>query len=184
MIEGIVTGIAGMLSVIIYLTAYQYKKSIVRRRDALMEKMLSSPIPKMPLTLTQFYEKDITVPIESSAELIDRIERQILSRMATSPGTTKETVKQEVYRQFSELQERIMNIESRFPEEAKLEKIASINDALLSERIDQLSQQVENLEKRTLTKWDVALTVSTIIAGIVFVVGVTYAVMKFVGNAP
>ena len=43
-----------------------------------------------------------------------------------------------------------------------------------------ITKHVENLEKRVLTKWDVALTVSTIIAGISFVVGATYSVLKII----
>jgi hypothetical protein len=85
---------------------------------------------------------------------------------------------------MGEVSERIKKIEGRFPEEAQIEKIASINDALLAERIDQLSKQVQALELRTLSKWDVALTVGLIISGIIVVVGATYGVFKALGKVP
>lgn len=87
----------------------------------------------------------------------------------------------EIYGQLNQIQEQLFKVESRIPEKAEYEEIASINNVLLPERIDQLAKQVENLEKRILSKWDVALTVGTIIAGIAFVVGATYAVTKFIG---
>lgn len=87
----------------------------------------------------------------------------------------------EICSQLKQLQEQLSKVECCIPEEAKREEIASINKVLLAERIDQLAKQVENLEKRILSKWDVALTVSTIIAGIAFVVVATYAVMKLIG---
>jgi hypothetical protein len=125
-------------------------------------------------------QKTRTLPLP---DLYRRIEEQIGARVAASPHLSKEEVQQEIDEQLGEVQKRVAKIEARFPDEAKLEKIASINDALLSERIDQLSRQVEDLQRRTLTKWDVALTVSTIIAGIASVVGATYAVVKFLGQA-
>ncbi|MFX0194570.1 MAG: hypothetical protein ACFFCW_00485 [Candidatus Hodarchaeota archaeon] len=51
-------------------------------------------------------------------------------------------------------------------------------------RINQLEKRIENLEKKTLSKWDVAIVVGTIIAGITFVVGVTCAIIKYVGKTP
>jgi len=115
-------------------------------------------------------------------ELLRRIEEQVLARVAASSGLSKEDGQRELDSLRAELQSRLAKFESHFPEEAKLEKVASINDALLSERINQLAKQVEALEKRILSKWDVALIVSTIIAGISFVVGGTYAVLKVVGG--
>jgi len=75
-------------------------------------------------------------------------------------------------------------IEQRFPPEAQLEKIASINDAILSERIEQLMKQIELLESRILSKWDVAVTVSTVIGGVFAIVAATYGVISFLTNIP
>ena len=162
----------------------------VDRRDRFVSK-LEKEMVKIgdtfgPVGVTQVLERDgDTSQLPGpSVELINRMKEQVFARVAASPEISKDKIREEIHRQSAELQSRIAKIEARFPEEAKLEKIASINDALLSERIDQLSQQVKNLEKRLLSKWDVALTVSTIIAGIAFVVAATYGVMEVIGNAP
>jgi type II secretory pathway pseudopilin PulG len=189
MTEIIVVIVSALLAAIaVSFVAYQGKKRAQNLRNALVSEIEKQRVEISagldPVRVARVVERGTLAPTVSSAELMARIEEQILAKMAASPPMTKEEVRHEVRRQFSELQARILKIESRFPEEAKLDKISSINDALLSERIDQLSQQVNNLEERILSKWDVALTVSTIIAGIALVVGATYAVMKFIGKAP
>jgi len=93
-------------------------------------------------------------------------------------------MQKEIEGQMHEVSDRIKKIEDRFPEESQIEKIASINDALLAERIDQLSKQVQALESRTLSKWDVAVTVGAIISGMIIVVGATYGVLKALGKVP
>lgn len=77
---------------------------------------------------------------------------------------------EEIYSRLNQFQEQLSKVESCISGEAR------------HEEIDQLAKQVENLEKRILSKWEVALTVGTIIAGIAFVVVATYAVMKFIGT--
>ena len=85
---------------------------------------------------------------------------------------------------MTEVRGRLEAIENRFPDDATIDKIASINDALFAQRIEQLSTRIEKLEEKLLTKWDVALIVSIVAAGIFTVVGATYAVLKVFGQAP
>ena len=183
------TLIALLTSIISYIGAYLFKRRATEKRER-----LSSEVERLakerwevgvslgPVSLRKVVETGSETSGAPSPELLKRIEEQVLSRLAASSGLTTENVQKEIDDHLAELREGLAKIESRFPEEAKLEKIASINDALLSERIDQLAKQVENLEQRVLSKWDVALTVSTIIAGIAFVVGATYAVLKIIGT--
>ena len=159
-------------------------KKIHLELDRIKEESLENGLSLGPLKIPNMIEGDQTTAALQFPALIKSIEQQIASRVAASPELSKEEVKNEIATHLGEVQERLSKIESRFPEESRLEKISSINDALLSERIDQLAKQVENLEKKTLTKWDVALTVSTIIAGIAFVVGATYLIIKYLGNTP
>jgi len=91
-------------------------------------------------------------------------------------------MQKEIQRQMAEVTDRVKRIEDRFPPEAQIEKVASINDALLAERIDQLSKQIQAIESRILSKWDVALTASAIITGLMVIVGATYAVLKTLGR--
>lgn len=119
---------------------------------------------------------------EFSKQLTEAMQEQMVERVAEIQGLTRDQIRQELERQLSEFRERIAKIENRFPDETNIEKIASINDALLAERIDQISKRLDGLDKRILTKWDVALTVSMILGGIFAVVTATYSVISFFGG--
>ena len=56
-----------------------------------------------------------------------------------------------------------------------------IEDALLTEFLQQLAKQVGNLEQRVLSQRDVAMIVVTILGGVVGVVGATFGVLKVLG---
>jgi hypothetical protein len=191
MIETMVSFIAAFVSTIASIIYFWTSGRFASKKYHSMTEKLANKVSEEievglfgPLKISKAIKSNSDLSSFSSAELVQRIEQQILARMATLPGVTQEEIQKEVHSQLCVLQERISKIESRFPEEAKLEKIASINDALLSERIDQLAKQVENLERRILSKCDVALIVSTIILGITFIVGATYAVMQLILKAP
>ena len=189
MIEPLIAAlVTGLASVVFAVGAYVFKRRTGEQQDRLLSELdqLAKKRWEVGLSiggvsLRRVVESGGEGGLAPSQELLKRIEEQVLARVAASSGLTKEDVQREVDGQLVELQDRLAKIEGRFPEEARLEKFASINDALLSERIDQLAKQVEALEKRVLSKWDVALTVSSIIAGIAFVVGIAYAVFKALG---
>ena len=118
--------------------------------------------------------------IEPLEPLIERIEEQVIARVSKSPGMSKQDIKQEVKKELEEISGRLEKIENRFPEGSQLEKISSINDAILSERIEQLSKQLTSIENKVLYRWDVAVTVSMIIGGVFTVVAATYGVINFI----
>ena len=89
----------------------------------------------------------------------------------------------EISKEFQQFKECIEKIERRFPDEAQMDKVASINDALLSQRIDQLKERIDKMEEKIPSKWDIALTVSAILGGICAVVAATYGVIQFVTQA-
>jgi len=117
-----------------------------------------------------------------SSEIIAKIEEQILAKVNDGEFIDSELVKNAVNAEINDFNERIKKIEERFPEEAKLEKISSINDAILSERIDNLSSKIERIGKNILSKWDVAIVVSMIIGGIFAIASATYGVIKYFGS--
>lgn len=115
-----------------------------------------------------------------SPDLLKKIEDQIVERVVSNPKLSEAEAKAEIVEDLNSFADRLKCIEERFPEEAKLEKISSINDALLSERIDQLTEQVKALKGKALSKWNVAVITSSIIAGIFAVSGATYGVISFI----
>lgn len=132
------------------------------------------------------YHIDRSAPPETQVanRLLKEVEQGIVEGVSEHEGLSREQVRSEVEGRMSEVRERLENIEKRFPDDATIDKIASINDALFAQRIEQLSARIDKLEEKLLTKWDVALIVSVVAAGIFAVVGATYAVLKVFGQAP
>jgi len=106
--------------------------------------------------------------------------REWLTRAYVAERDAPESVKKEIHEIREAFQERLERIEQRFPEEATLEKIASINDAILATKIEQLEKSVEELGNRILSKWDVATIVFAVIASVGGVAGAIFAVANFV----
>lgn len=178
---------AALLGVIVSLIASlisHYYKNLTEKRLEQLKETIRKNVAQVSLDLgvlkiSKTIESQPDDIRESSQALIERMEQQILERVSSSPSLSIENIKKDVQSEIQEFKDRIEKIEQRFPAEAQLEKIASINDAILSERIDQLAKKVEGIESKILSKWDVAITVSTIIGGIFAVVAATYGVISF-----
>lgn len=120
-------------------------------------------------------------PITLSDELISQIEEGIADRISSQGHVTDQQIKDEVEQAVADLTSRLESIENRFPDDSSIDKISSINDALFAERIEQLSDKIEQLESSRIDKWDIAIVVSMILAGIFSIVGITYAVLTAIG---
>jgi len=92
---------------------------------------------------------------------------------------TKSDIEGEVNKKFDELKKRLEEIENRFPKEATLEKIASVNYAILGTSIEALSGSVKRIEEKLLTKWDVAKIVFQILGVLSFLLGIIFAIIKY-----
>ena len=136
------------------------------------------------LRLSHQFEHPSAPQAQVTNQLLKEVEQGIVQGVSDQQGISRDQVTAEVDERMKGLKERLQAIENRFPEEASIDKIASINDALFAQRIDQLSARLDKLEEKMLSKWDVATIVSVIAAGIFAVVGATYAVLKAFGKAP
>jgi len=174
--------VAALLGIIVSVVSYLFSKQKRRKRKGNSVNLGEMSVDFGPIKITKLYGGGEPEPIITSG-LVKRMEEQVLARVQSS-GVSRQEVQKEVKAQVAEIQDRIAKIENRFPDEAKMDKVASINDALLSERIDQLSKQVENLENKMLSHWDVAVVVGGIITGIIAIVGATYGVLKATGVIP
>jgi hypothetical protein len=175
----VIAGFIASIATVIY--AYLAKEHSASRRDRQMKELSKVVFSMGPVTVKRTLEGEAIAFSFATPELLQSIEQSIIARLESRPGATKEETRKELERQLNEVHDRIKKIEDRFPADATLEKIASINDALLAQRIDQLAKHIEGLESRILTKWDVAVTTGTMLAGIIAVVGATYAVLKATG---
>ncbi len=93
--------------------------------------------------------------------------------------STKTEIESEVNKKFHELKNRVEEIEKRFPKEATLEKIASVNDAILATNLEALSESVKRIEQKLLSKWDVAKIVFQILAALGILTGLIFAIIEY-----
>jgi hypothetical protein len=119
-----------------------------------------------------------TLVSEQLDELTERGEPYIHWMKNTSPS--REEMREEFERMLTAFRDRLEQIEQRFPEEAAIDKYASVNEAILDTKIEQLQKSIENLESRILTKWDVATVVFALLGAIGVVAGIIFAVANFV----
>ncbi|MCH7922725.1 MAG: hypothetical protein IH975_06820 [Nitrospinae bacterium] len=108
-------------------------------------------------------------------EVWSRVFDQIMSPLIITSGISKE----EVERQFSTLKEQIDRIEARFPDEATIDKVATVNEAILANSVERLAESLRRLEEKLLTKWDVARIVFTIIGALGGLIALTLTIIKF-----
>lgn len=135
------------------------------------------------LGLSYQFEQTPSPETQVATRLLKEVEQGIVEGVSEGVSLSREQVRTEVEDKMAEVRGRLEAIEMRFPGDATIDKIASINDALFAQRIEQLTTRIEKLEEKLLTKWDVALTVSIVAAGIFAVVSATYAVLKVFGQA-
>jgi hypothetical protein len=123
-------------------------------------------------------------PIEDltgSSAAVDSYLVELGSPLVTGRSApSKEEIKQEVEVAVNAVQDRLERIEQRFPEEATLDKVASVNDAIFATKIERLEKSIENLDSKMLTKWDVATILMTILGAITGLAGTIFAVANFV----
>ncbi len=62
-----------------------------------------------------------------------------------------------------------------------MEKVASVNDAILATRLEALEETLRETKERLLSKWDVATIVFAIIAGLGTTVGIIAGLVKLLG---
>jgi hypothetical protein len=92
---------------------------------------------------------------------------------------SKEEIQNEIDSNIGALSVRIEEIERRFPEQDTVEKIASVNEAILATQIENLTNTIKKLEEKILSRWDVAKIVFQIIAILCGIVSVVLALAKF-----
>jgi len=93
---------------------------------------------------------------------------------------SREEIREAVQSAVTAVQDRLERIEQRFADEATIDKIASINEAILATKIEQLQKSVELLESRIPTRWDVATIAFAVLSAVGGLAGLIFTVANFV----
>lgn len=83
------------------------------------------------------------------------------------------------------LKRRLAEVEARFPDQSTIDKVASVNDAILATKVEHLEAEVKRLETRIddmPTKWDIATIVFAVIASLGVLVGAGITVIRWISG--
>ncbi len=142
------------IGIIFFFIAYTSSIFLIQRKTHLIQED----------EISQFFEEDLTLlsPVEVDSSTIDfEIHIQML----------RKEMKEEINKSISDIHSKIQDINKRFPPDKELDKYASVNDAILSQQINNLAQSITMMESRLLTKWDIAITVFSILGALGIIVG-------------
>ncbi|MFX0141398.1 MAG: hypothetical protein ACFFDN_47610 [Candidatus Hodarchaeota archaeon] len=172
--------LAGILS---YLAARRIKRN--KEKESIQRKTYSKIFDELWNT---YYIDDIESELKDKYKYIDflysfrpKYEKAFRNILAHTPVfLTEAEVEDKVKKQLDEIKNRVEQIEKRFPEESTLEKIASVNDAILGTTVETLSESIKRIEEKLLTKWDVAKIVFQILSGLGILIGIVFAIINFI----
>jgi len=159
--------------IIVFLIAFESRKRKLKKQKE-NERLLREKINPAIQIITDSTSK-LTMDMPGEFQPVERY----IELLRMLPSGSAPSINVEYQKQLESLANRIEYIESKFPsKETNVEKIASINDAIFLTKIDGLSKVVENLERKMLSKWDVAKIIFTILGVLAAIIGLVVAVLK------
>lgn len=138
------------------LAQYEEALAIVNRRQKEIESGLN--LDELPADQRQTLLKTVTPAITQAA-----------TPFATIPSIN---LVKEVDKQVAALAQRVEQIESRFPSETIIDKVASVNEALLALHVDVINRRLDKIEADRLTEGNVF----TIVIGVLAALGALAAI--------
>jgi membrane protein YqaA with SNARE-associated domain len=152
-----------------FLGRSERRELVVRRQveDEELRKALASILVNVPIDKLL-----VSSPWQSVGNVVEPV----------APAVAKEQIKTEVEALMASLKERLRRIEQRFPAEATLEKVASVNDAIMATKLENLEASINRLQDQQLSRWDVALVVFAMLGGFGTLIGILVAVLKLTGH--
>jgi len=172
----VVSLIAGVIAAIMSFLV-SYRQRLAKQKEDLRQKELSD---SLRITLADSFRESYA---NIDADRIDDNIRYLRNYLVhLSPVQPKQDIEAQVNEKVDELKKRIETIEARFPQEATLEKIASVNDAILATQLETLSASIKAIQNRMLTKWDIAKIVFAILSALGILVGIIFGIINFVAQ--
>jgi len=113
-------------------------------------------------------------------ELVDENVSATVLNTVTIPYISKEEVDKQIDEKVGSLVQRIVEIEQRFPGQDTVDKIASVNDAILATQIENLTETVKRIEDKILSRWDIAKIVFQVLGTIGLIVSLVMAIITFI----
>ena len=139
----------------------RYMTLLTTNYDKLIEKYFLELQPQIKDDYRNYFLKDF---------------RNILAHYPV-PSAKKE-IEAEVNSKIEEIKRRIEIVEARLPKDSTLDKLASVNDAILGTQIEALTEAVKDLKEKILTKWDVAKVVFTVLGALGIITAIIFSILN------
>jgi len=162
------SAVAGIVSAL----GARWKRGLEARRREIEDSVTTSFTDSAIATGTPWLEKALIRSIASAS-----------SPIASSPILESKLDKAEAHRVFGELAERIQEIEKRFPDANTIDKVSSVNEAVLAVYVENLRKTLDKLERDTLTSWDVAKIFFLILAALGVTTGIVFGAITLIGSS-
>jgi hypothetical protein len=173
-VGSLASALAAFLGICLTMLATVYQQRIRKRTDDLEIDLFRSYKAFMDVLSKKTNGPSLTLSY-------DKLLENIVSS-SIFPGITRQHVEEGLERTLTLLRERVEKIEKRFPPESSLEKISSINDAILATNLESLVERVSKLEKAQLTRWDVVKVCFAIMGAFGALLSVILAVARSVSS--
>ena len=112
-------------------------------------------------------------------------ESAAVARAATADvSVSRGELEAQISTDINELRSRLADIEKRFPSDATVDKVASVNDALLAKSIEDLGTSITEVKTAMLDEWDVAKIVFAVLGGMGTLVGIFLAAAAICRTKP
>lgn len=121
-------------------------------------------------------EEDIERLAALAAALGEPPHRVVQRNADISVGQRSDTA-----REIDVLKGRVAKIEERLPDDAVLDKVASLNEALLAKGLENVQKEIDRLQQSMLTRWDVVTVLFATLAAIAAVVGAVVGIVDLAG---
>jgi hypothetical protein len=170
--------VAAMSSAVLALTdsvERRHYNEKVKTRRKLTEQLRSNAEKSLLLVQGQrptAYESHV-------AELLELITKTSTASARTSTVMSTHEGLQELRSQFDQLAQQV---EEHKNEIVEVQKIDPVLEATLKVGLENLTKRIEALEKKQLEKWDVALVTFQVLSGIGVIVGVLFAILKYMSG--
>lgn len=172
-ISAAVAALGGLVAFIVSRWQNREKEEGDKRRKVLNDTLRTT----FDKSLLNYYTKH-GQPIYSKY-IIEALRNSLVHYQSPEP---KADIKEQVNAIVDELKKRIEAIESRFPQEATLEKISSMNDVLLAKQLENMGDSIRAIQEKMLTKWDVTKIVFAILGALGGIVAIIFVILNFVQN--
>ena len=111
--------------------------------------------------------------------LINHGEQETEEEIGQSQEEITEIIKEKMDEKLTHLNDKISKIEQRFPDQGTIDKVSSVNDAILATQIEAINKRLESIEQKMLSRWDVAKIGFQIIAAFGAIIGIALGVINF-----